>query len=54
MTLKTTTAQVVERSVTVNNSPVQEYDHPDDYIHTYTHETTHLSWNTADIINFLL
>ena len=31
LTLKTTTAQVVERSVTVNNnSPVQDYVHPDD------------------------
>ena len=30
-TLKTTTAQVVEMSVTVNNnSPIQDYVHPDD------------------------
>ena len=30
--LKMTTAQVVEMSVTVNNnnSPIQDYDHPDD------------------------
>ena len=27
--LKMTTAQVVERSVTVNNSPIQDYVHPD-------------------------
>ena len=31
LTLKMTTAQVVERSVTVNNnSPIQNYVHPDD------------------------
>ena len=43
LTLKTTTAQVVETSVTVyNNSPIQDYVHPDDqtqpfdnYIHTF-------------------
>ena len=33
MTLKRTTAQVVEMSVTVNNSPIQDYVHPDN--HTY-------------------
>ena len=32
MTLKMTTAQVVETSVTVNNnSPIQDYIHPDDH-----------------------
>ena len=32
MTLKTTAAQVVETSVTVNNnSPIQNYIHPDDH-----------------------
>ena len=31
LTLKMTTAQVVETSVTVNNnSPIQDYIHPDD------------------------
>ena len=31
LTLKMTTAQVVEMSVTVNNnSPIQDYVHPDD------------------------
>ena len=31
LTLKMTTAQVVESSVTVNNnSPIQDYVHPDD------------------------
>ena len=33
LTLKMTTAQVVETSVTVNsNSPIQDYVHPDDQI----------------------
>ena len=31
MTLKRTTAQVVEMSVTVNNSPIQDYVHPDNH-----------------------
>ena len=31
LTLEMTTAQVVETSVTVNNSPVQDYVHPDDH-----------------------
>ena len=32
LTLKMTTAQVVESSVTVNNnSPIQDYTHPDDH-----------------------
>ena len=30
LTLKMTTAQVVKTSVTVNNSPIQDYVHPDD------------------------
>ena len=30
LTLRMTTAQVVETSVTVNNSPIQDYVHPDD------------------------
>ena len=33
LTLKMTTSQVVETSVTVNNnSPIQDYVHPDDHI----------------------
>ena len=33
LTLKMTTAQVVETSVTVdNNSPIKNYIHPDDHI----------------------
>ena len=31
LTLKMTTAQVVKTSVTVNNSPIQDYVYPDDY-----------------------
>ena len=31
LTLKMITAGVVEASVTVNNSPIQDYDHPDDH-----------------------
>ena len=31
LTVKITTKQVVETSVTVNNSPIQDYVHPDDY-----------------------
>ena len=32
LTLKMTTAQVIETSVTVNNnSPIQDYVHPDDH-----------------------
>ena len=39
LTLKMTTAQVVETSVTVNNnSPIQDYVHPDDQ--TQPFETT--------------
>ena len=40
LTLKMTTAQVVERSVTVNNnSPIQDYVDPDDHIQP-TYEIT--------------
>ena len=36
LTLKMTTAQVVETSITVNNnSPIQDYVHPDDSNSTY-------------------
>ena len=31
LTLKVTITQVVETSVSVNNSPIQEYNHLDDY-----------------------
>ena len=34
-----TTAQVVETSVTVNNSPFQDYFHPDDHVQS-TYEMT--------------
>ena len=32
LTLKMTTAQVVETSVAVNNSPMQDYIHPDNHV----------------------
>ena len=36
LTLKPTTAQVVKTSVTVNNSPIQDYRHSDNHVpHTY-------------------
>ena len=31
LTLKMTTAQVVKMSVTVNDSPIQDFIHPDDH-----------------------
>ena len=31
LALKMTTSQVVEMSITVNNSPIQDYIHPQDY-----------------------
>ena len=31
LTLKMTTALAVETSVTINNSPIQDYTHPDDH-----------------------
>ena len=34
LTLKMTTAQVVETSVAVNNSPLQDCVHPDDHTQT--------------------
>lgn len=41
LTLKTTTAQVVETSISVKNRPIQDYTHPDDHIpHT-------LAWDQA-------
>ena len=39
LTLKMTTPLVVEMSVTVNNSPIQDYVHPDDHTQP-TYETT--------------
>ena len=32
---KMTTAQVVETSVPANNSPIQDYDHPDELLFTF-------------------
>ena len=38
VTLKMTTAQVVEKSVTVNNnSPIQDYVHPDNQTQPFHH-----------------
>ena len=31
LTLKMTSPQIVKTSVTVINSPIQDYDHPDDH-----------------------
>ena len=46
LTLKMTTAQVVETSVTVNNnSPIQDYVHPDD-------QTQPTFWNDSWVQNF--
>ena len=39
LTLKTTTVQVFKTSVTANNSPIQDYGHPDDYAPS-THKMT--------------
>ena len=39
MTLKMTTAQVVETSVTVTNSSFQNYTHPDDHTTRTTTDT---------------
>ena len=39
LTLKITTARIVETSVTVNNSPIQYHVHPDDHMQP-TYEMT--------------
>ena len=46
LTLKKTTAQVVEMSVTVkNNSPIQDYVHPDDQTQpTFESNSSWLWW----------
>ena len=45
LTLKLTPAQVVESSVTVNNSPVQDYVHSDDHAQpTYYTNLQLLCW----------
>ena len=51
LTLKMTTAQVVETSVTVNNSPIQDYDHPDDHdswVETFHSNTTTCTKNNNE------
>ena len=41
LTLKVTTAQVVETSVTVNNNnPIHDYVHPDEHTQPLTYEMT--------------
>ena len=42
-----TTAQVVETSVIVNNSPIQDYVHPDDQTQP-TFETSKLSHTSSE------
>ena len=46
LTLKMTTAQVVETSVTVNNnSPIQDYVHPDDQTQpTFINRFAYIEW----------
>ena len=54
LTLKMTTAQVVETSVTVNNSPIQDYVHPDDQTQpTYIHSVLFCS-NYQDLFHYQL
>ena len=52
LTLKMTTAQVVETSVTVNNnSPIQDYIHPDDQTQPTFEMTPGFKPFTVSIIN---
>ena len=55
LTLKMTTAQVVETSVTVhNNSPIQDYIHPDDQTRPYDHHYYHYkNYHHHHIHNFI-
>ena len=54
LTLKMTTAKVVETSVTVNNnSPIQDYVHPDDQTQP-TLESDVLMWLWPRTINILI
>ena len=53
MTLKMTTAQVVETSVTVTNSSFQNYTHPDDHT-TRTTDTPGFKPFTKKIITLML
>ena len=49
LTLKMTTAQVVETSVTANNSPIQDYARPDDHAPT-TYEMSLLGLNLSQYL----
>ena len=44
-----TTAQVIEASVTVNNSPIQDYVHPDDQTQPTYEMTPRLKPFTVDL-----
>ena len=48
-TQKMTTAQVVETSVTVNNSPIQDFVHPDDHAQP-TYERRPPWWGLAGLL----
>ena len=55
LTLKMTTAQVVETSVTVNNnSPIQDYVHPEDQTQPTFEMTPGLKPFTVLIIFFII
>ena len=56
LTLKMTAAQVVETSVTVNNSPIRDYFHPDDHIQPTYDQTFHSRTfiNLVSILIYLL
>ena len=50
LTLKMTTAQVVEKSVTVNNnSPIQDYVHPDDQTQPTFYQ---FYWSLKNLLKF--
>ena len=53
LTLKMTTAQVVETSVTVKNSPIQDFVHPNDQAQPTYEMTTRFKPFTAKIISCL-
>ena len=56
LTLKMTAAQVVETSVTVNNSPIRDYFHPDDHTQPTYDQTFHSRTfiNLVSILIYLL
>ena len=55
LTLKMTTAQVVETSVTVNNnSPIQDYVHPDDQTQPFDYYYYYYYYYYYGVTAFLL